>query len=82
MRLLGLDQAGLGERAGVSQSIVSRTVTGKGCDLGTAAKFAAAVGLDLVAMLGPYECGTCTRYGGNPPRGTMCLECGEEGARG
>lgn len=82
MRLLGWDQGDLQEHAGIkTPQVAARAVNGTGVDLGLAAKLAV-VGLDLPGMLGVYECGTCAGYGGKPPKGCACLECGQEGSRG
>lgn len=74
MRALGWDQVTLQERAGIkTPQVAARAVNGTGCDLGLAGRIAALIGLDLAAMLGPYQCGTCH---GDPPSGYTCLECG------
>jgi len=78
MRALGIDQAALQERTGLSPHIAARAINATAADIGTAAAIAAAVGSDLLAMLAPYQCGTCK---GSPYDGFTCNECGAEGAR-
>lgn len=78
MRALGWDTAALTERAGVTQITITKAVNGSSVGLELAGKLAALAGLELVQMLGPYACGTCT---GTPPAGFACLECGTEGER-
>ena len=75
MRALGIDQAQLQERAGITAHIAAKAINGTGCDLALAGKLAALVGGYLAAMIGPYRCSTCE---GAPPAGFSCLECGAE----
>lgn len=80
LRALGWDAAALAERSGLSAHVTGRAVNGTSVDLATAEKIADLVGSALLAMIGPYRCGTCD---GEPPAGFRCLECGTEanGAR-
>ena len=75
MRALGWDTAALAKQAGLTERITVRALNGTYADLATAEKLADLVGSSLVAMLGHYQCPTCT---GEPPKGFRCLECGTE----
>lgn len=68
----------LAERAGDTAGNVSQALNGAKCPLALAGRIAAAFGIPLAEMVVPYACRTCAGYGGSPPKGTACLECGAE----
>lgn len=67
----------LGTRSGVNATTVLRAEQGHDVSLGVAVALAAALSLPLAALLTELECSRC---GGTPPAGCMCLGCGRRGA--
>lgn len=73
-KALGWKQGELAAKAGIRQTMVSRSESGTvRMSPRTAAAIAAALGVSLEDLLA--ECGHCH---GNPPAGFACLSCGTE----
>lgn len=68
----------LSKRTGDGTGNLAQAIRGSKCPLAIAGRIAAAFSVPLAEMLVPYTCGTCAGYGGKPPQGCRCLECGAE----
>jgi hypothetical protein len=81
LRVRGWGYKELAHAIGVHATPVRMATEGSACTLDLAAAIADFLGKDLGVMVQPYTCGTCADYGGTPPAGLRCMECGTEGAR-